>query len=226
MKFKEYFGTEPSDIKKTCILCQNYDMPLFSDSSANGFFVKSADAGSATVIALKNNFLAGDTVLYLKETKCENIILFGSCGGCGNVESGDLLMIEKAYNYESFSKMLSYDENPGYISSGEGLLRSFYSQNAYSDLIKTNSACVSSLLLEAKYINFFKKNDINAVDMESSIVFSAAKDINAAVLCLMYVADHIENNPVGEILAEKTKKKIASARKKLAQMILRFADEQ
>lgn len=225
MKFKEYFGSASSDIKKTCIICQNYDMPLFAENAVNGFFVKSADAGNATVIALKNNFLAGDTVLYLKETKCKNIILFGSCGGCGNVASGDMLMIDKAYNYESFSNMLAFDKTSGFVSSSDQLTRSFYAKNRYGELIKTNSACVSSLLLETKYINFFKENDICAVDMESSIVFSAAADIKASVLCLMYVADHIENNPVGEKLAQRAKKKISSARKELARMILRFADE-
>ena len=61
--------------------------------------------------------------------------------------------------------------------------------------------------------------------MESSIVFSAASYIKACVLCLMYVADHIESNPIGKNLAEKTKQKISSSRKKLAKMILRFADE-
>ena len=66
-------------------------------------FRKSAAASNTTIIALKNNFLAGDTVLYLKEQNVKTSY-FLKLGGCGNVESGDLFMIDKAYNYESFSK--------------------------------------------------------------------------------------------------------------------------
>lgn len=222
MNFNEYFGIAPSSVKKTCIICQNYDMPLFAEKAKNGFFAKTANTPGATVIGLKNNFLAGDTVLYLKKTKCSTIFLFGSCGGCGEVESGDMLMIDKAYNFESFSNMLNPDKEAGYFCSDEELLRKFYLAYPYEDLIKTNSACVSSLVLESRYINWFKENDICGVDMESSIIFSAAKEIGAKAASFMYVADHIEKNPFGEIPADSAKKKISNGRRKLADMILRF----
>lgn len=226
MNFKDFFGIPSCDIKNSCIICQNYDLSLFAEESLNGFFIKTANFGDATIIALKNNFLAGDAVLYLKESKCKNIFLFGSCGGCGDVESGDLLMIEKAYNFESFSKMASFDQKPDHFASSNELLAEFYKENLYEDLIKTNSACVSSLLLESKYINWFKENEVCAIDMESSIVFSAAKEIGAEAACFMYVADHIETNPLGQKLKEETKEKISLARKRLAKMILDFVNEQ
>lgn len=230
MNFKKFFGLSASDIKQNCIFCQNADFSLFAKdgNSAKGLFVKTANTRSATVIALKNNFLAGDAVLYLKETKCTKIFLFGSCGGCGNIEAGDLLIIDKSYNYESFSKMLAFDVNPGFISSSQKLTNSFLSKNSGASirLTKTNSACVSSLLLETRYKGLFGQKGINALDMESSIVFSAAKDIEAEVACLMYVSDHIDTNPLGKNTEEKTKRKIFFARKKLAEMITDFTDEQ
>jgi purine-nucleoside phosphorylase len=131
-------------------------------------------------------------------------------------------MVENAYNFESFSKMLSFDAKPDYIASSRELVLEFYKRNRYEDLIKTNSACVSSLLLESGYIGWFKENSICAVDMESSIVFSAAKEIGAEAACFMYVADHIEKNPVGKKIEETSKEKIARARKKLAAMITDF----
>ena len=222
MEFKNFFGVPHGSIKQNCVICQSYDLSLFADSCANGFFVKTANAGRATVIALKNNFLAGDAVLYLKNTACKNIFLFGSCGGCGDVESGDLMMIDKAYNFESFSKMLSFDANPEFSASSQELTAEFYKKNPYEDLIKTNSACVSSLMLEASYIGWFKENGVCAIDMESSVVFSAAKKIGAQAACFMYAADHIEKNPAGKILQDAAKKKISSARKKLAAMITDF----
>jgi len=226
MEFKHFFGIPAQNIKQNCIICQSYDLSLFAENAKNGFFVKTAETGKAVVIALKNNFLAGDAVLYLKNTACRNIFLFGSCGCCGDVESGDLLMIDKAYNLESFSKMASFDADPEYISSSKELTSSFYKKNLYEDLIKTNSACVSSLVLESKYINLFKEKHICAIDMESSIVFSAAKEIGAQAACFMYAADHIEKNPLGETPQESLKKRISSARKKLAQMITDFINAQ
>ncbi|MCL2334611.1 MAG: hypothetical protein FWC57_00945 [Endomicrobia bacterium] len=230
MNFKDYFGIEKNDVLKNCILCQSYDLPLFSKESENGFFVKTSKTKNATVIAMKNNFLAGDTVLYLKDSKCENIILFGSCGVCGDLESGDLIMSAKACNLESFSRMLasrmlSFDKTPDFVEADAGLTAKFYSRYPYEDLISANSACVSSLVLEEQYAGWFKKNGIYAVDMESSIVFSAARTIGAHAACFMYAADHIEKSPVGQKLAEKTKSSIAAARKKLAKMILDFANE-
>jgi purine-nucleoside phosphorylase len=225
MEFKNFFAMTPQNVKRDCIICQSYDLPLFAEDASNGFFVKTADAGKATVIALKNNFLAGDAVLYLKNTACKNIFLFGSCGGCGDVESGDLMIINKAYNFESFSKMVSFDANPDFCMSSQELTAAFYEKNLYEDLIKTNSACVSSLLLESKYISWFKKNGICALDMESSIVFSAAKEIGAQAACFMYAADHIEKNPIGEMPEENSKKRISSARKKLARLITDFINE-
>lgn len=224
MKFKDFFGMTAQETKNNCIICQIYDLPLFAKESNNGFFVKTASAGNTTVIGLKNNFLAGDAVLYLKESNCKNIFLFGSCGGCGDVESGDLLIIDKAFNLESFSKMVSSGEKTEFINSSETLTSDFYGKNIYADLIKTNAACVSSLLLESRYIEWFKSNDICAVDMESSIVFSAAKEIGAEASCFMYVADHIEKDSLGQELEAKTKARISCARKKLAGMILDFSN--
>ena len=225
MEFKDFFGMSSSEIKKICIICQNYDLPLFSQESKNGFFVKTADAGNATAIALKNNFLAGDAVLKLKDSGCENILLFGSCGGCGEVESGDILFIDKTYNLESFSKMLKLEEEMESAPFSESLNSAFYGKYPYEDLIKTNSACVSSLILETLYTSRFKDNGICAIDMESSIVLSAANKIGAQAACFMYVADHIEKNPVGIELEKKQKNKISLSRKKLAKMIMDFTND-
>jgi len=225
MNFKDYFGIEKDDMRKNCVLCQSYDLPLFSKEAQNGFFVKTAQTEKATVIALKNNFLAGDTVLYLKNSKCENIILFGSCGVCGDMESGDLIMAAKACNLESFSKMLTFEKTPDFVKANEELTAEFYAKFPYEDLISSNSACVSSLALEEQYIDWFKKNAVYAVDMESSIVFSAARAIGVRAACFMYAADHIEKSPVGHELSQNIKNKIAAARKKLAKMVLDFAND-
>ena len=211
MNFKAFFGILPSEVKETCVICQHYDMNLFADNSSNGLFVKTAQSKNATIIGIKNNFLAGDAVLLLKETKCKTVFLFGSCGGTGDVEIGDLFVIDKAYNFESFSKMLSKNTTAKFFQG-----HSIFVEN----LTKTNSACVSSLILENRFVDLFKKYDINAVDMESSIVYSAAKSIGLKVCAYLYASDHLQKAPFGTELDAKAKEKISSARKKLSQILL------
>jgi len=211
MDFKNFFAIAKNEIRETCIICQGFDLPLFSKTAKNGLFVKTAQMENATIIALKNNFLAGDAVLHLKGSSCKNIILFGSCGGCGNVNIGDLLTIDKAYNFESFTDMLEKNKKP-----------SFRSCIAFPDngILTTNSACVSSLLLEKDYIGFFKQNKISAIDMESSVIASAANEIGAQVSCLFYVSDLVEA-PFGAVLKNSEKQRISEARKKTAETIKR-----
>jgi uncharacterized Fe-S radical SAM superfamily protein PflX len=55
MNFKTFFGTDEQSINRNCIICQNFDISLFSNEVSNGLFFKSANIKTATVIALKNN---------------------------------------------------------------------------------------------------------------------------------------------------------------------------
>jgi len=225
MNFKEYFGISEKDIKQNCIICQSFDISLFADKISKGLFIKSAYTGNTTVIALKNNFLAGDAVLYLENTKCKNIILFSSCGGCSDMKHGDLIAVNKAYNLESFSNMLNFHDSPDYCNSSKKLLIDFYKKNHCRNLMKANSACVGSLALESKFFNWFKEKKISVVDMESSIILSAAKKTKKNAVCLMYVADLVGRDFIIDVNDKFSKKRISDARKKLAKMILRFCNE-
>ncbi|MDR2066864.1 MAG: hypothetical protein LBP57_03380 [Endomicrobium sp.] len=226
MNFKTFFGIDKKNIKKNCIICQNFDISLFSREVSNGLFVKSTNIKTATIIALKNNFLSGDAILYLKGSPCENIFIFGSCGGYGKVTYGDLVIIDKAYNLESFSNMLNFKNQVDYYRSSTNLLNCFYKKNIHKNLIKTNSACVSSLYLESKFLDWFKEKEISAIDMESSIILSASSNIGCNAICLMYVSDIIKTKADIFLKENSIKQKVSASRKKLAEMILRFCDEQ
>ncbi|MDR2818480.1 MAG: hypothetical protein LBB37_03465 [Endomicrobium sp.] len=223
MDFKTFFGIFEKDIKHNCIICQSYDISLFSDKISVGLFVKCANIANATVIALKNNFLAGDVILHLKNTICENILLFGSCGGCNGRGYGDIIIIDKAYNLESFSTMLNFKEEAEYSQSTRLLFNDFLAKSGIADIIKTNSACVSSLVLESNFLSWFKKKEVSVADMESSIIFSAAKHINKSAIGLAYVTDFIGQAPMIQI-DTTNKQKIASSRKKLAESLVKFCD--
>jgi purine-nucleoside phosphorylase len=152
--------------------------------------------------------------------------LFGSCGEYGDLNRGDLVMIDKAYNLESFSKMLNFDKIVEYYESSKDLLYDFYKKNLYEDLIKTNSACVSSLALEVNFLDLFKEKEISAIDMESSIILAASQAINRNAACFMYVTDLIGKDIMLSKEEKSIKQRIASSRKKLADILLRFCDEQ
>ncbi|MDR2251231.1 MAG: hypothetical protein LBD98_00065 [Endomicrobium sp.] len=161
---------------------------------------------------MKNNFLAGDVILHLKNTICENILLFGSCGGCNGRSYGNIIIIDKAYNLESFSSMLNFKEEVEYYQSTRLLFNDFLAKSGIAEIIETNSACVSSLALESNFLSWFKKKEISVADMESSIIFSAAKYINKNAIGLAYVTDFIGQAPTMHI-DTINKQKIESSKK-------------
>ena len=101
-------GINLKEIKRTCVICPVSDHSLFAKLGKpkrnNLFFAKIMNYENVTVISTKNNFLVGDIVLCLKNSACENIILFGSCGGIGDVKIADKLIVKKVFNL--FVKML------------------------------------------------------------------------------------------------------------------------
>lgn len=214
------------EIKKNCIICPVSDNALFKDlgkgKRANGLFAKIINYDKATIISTKNNFLVGDVVLQLKNTNCENIILFGSCGGAGNSKIGDRFIIKKTFNFESFSEMLEMKRNPDVYYPSTILLNDFLEKNKDGLLSKVQCATTNSILLEKMYKDWFDKNRVNAIDMECSLVFSAASSINKKAIALMYVTDHISSEPFNNELEESIKEQILNSRKMLAKSICEF----
>jgi hypothetical protein len=71
--------------------------------------------------------------------------------------------------------MLNCDKNSEYYRSSEDLLYDFYKKYFHKNLMKTNSTCVGSLVLESNFQTGLKKG-ILAVDMESSVILSSSKN--------------------------------------------------
>lgn len=221
-----YFGISLSEIKKNCIICPVSDGTLFKELGksvkTNGLFAKITNYEKATVISTKNNFLVGDVVLQLKNTACENIILFGSCGGAGNVNIADKFIVKKVFNFESFSEMLEMKRNPDVYYPSTILFNDFFTKTANETIQKVQCATTNSILLEQMYKDWFDKNKVNAVDMECSSVFSAASSINKKAIALLYVTDHISKEPFNEELTDTIKTKILNSRKVLAKAVCEF----
>jgi len=119
--FKTLFGLEPCEIKKTCIL-----VPILTKGMLDALKIKNLSKGTPYSCASSENFtlihsrvgapFSGDCVLHLKNTACENVILFGSCGlvektNLFNV--GSIVTPTTGYSFESFSSLLlNKNKNP------------------------------------------------------------------------------------------------------------------
>jgi nucleoside phosphorylase len=219
-------GINLKEIKKTCVICPVSDHSLFSklgkSKKNNLFFAKIMNYDNVTVISTKNNFLVGDIVLCLRNSECENIILFGSCGGIGDVKIADKLIVKKAFNFESFSEMLEMKRNPDSYYPSTILLENFLSKTK-KDIKQVKCITSNSIVLQRTYKDWFDKNKINAVDMECSSVFSAASAINKKAIALFYVTDHVsEASPFETKLDEKQTAKLLAVRQELANSICDF----
>jgi nucleoside phosphorylase len=225
-----YFGIELQEIRKFCVICPVSDNTLFTSlgksKKYSGLFAKIINYEKVTIISTKNNFLVGDIVLQLKNTSCENIILFGSCGGAGDVKISDKIIVKKVFNFESFSEMLEMKRNPDSYYPSASLVGEYLLKNTKLDIQHVKCATTSSLVLEKKYKDWFSKNKINAIDMECSSVFSASCSINKKAIAMFYVTDIIGvNEPFGNDVEQAQKSAILKARHALAKSICNFIND-
>ncbi|MFA7675072.1 MAG: hypothetical protein WCY38_03300 [Endomicrobiia bacterium] len=222
-----YFGIELQEIRKFCVICPVSDNTLFTSlgksKKYSGLFAKIINYEKVTIISTKNNFLVGDIVLQLKNTSCENIILFGSCGGAGDVKISDKIIVKKVFNFESFSEMLEMKRTPDAYYPSTMLFEEFLSKNTKNNLLQVKCATTNSILLENVYTDWFDKNKVNAIDMECSLVFSAASSINKKAIALLYVTDHITSSKLFDNqMEESQKEKLLNARQSFAKSICDF----
>lgn len=231
LPFEKLFGLPASKIKKHAVLCPGNDASLFCDTETVKLHVRGQlfgvfDTEYFSIITTKYNLHIGDCVLSLKDTPCENIYLFGSCGGLGNIEIGDAFLINKAYDYEGFSRTLKNGEPGGILLPDKKLLETFKLHVKAVKVIPSACVTVSSIVLEEPNIENFLGKRISCVDMESSIVFSAAKHIGRKAIATLYVTDIIGQKPFSEPLNSVQAVKVKQTRLKLANalkdFILRF----
>ena len=210
-KFEILFGVKESQIKSTCII-----MPFFKKGILKDFGIEQFSkgrlygTGNSELFTLIHSGISasftGDAVLYLSNTSCKNIILFGSCGlteSTKDIKLGSLITPLNCLAMESFTEMLS--------ASNKDFNISYPDKNMLEGFLKTNNqyvkkavcASVGSLNMEEENIDLFKTKGIQAVDMECSAVFAAAKHINCRAMAILYVSDILIENPFYMKLSKK-----------------------
>lgn len=224
--FKKLFGVEKESVKKNCII-----LPFVSSNILNGLGVKKLARGMLYGCAQAKDFsvihsgmgtgLTGDAILYLKQTACINLFLFGACGSTGTFAIGDVVSVFLAHEEESFSKTL--------FSPVHHQWPSFYPDRGLQDAVektgifkRANCLTVSSLKLEGERLGAFKGQSIDVVDMECSAFFSAARFNKQKALGFLFVTDIVNQKPFYETRSVSEKKLLQNSIKKGAHFLCDF----
>lgn len=226
-KFDKLFGVRAGQVRKNCVLlpCVNKDMLA-------GFGVKSLGRGKLYGCSNLGNFslihtgmsagLVGDAVLYLKETPCENVVLFGSCGSLGKLDIGSLVMPVKCVAQESFTEMLKGAQEPRVFYPDNDLTEAFLQQYPDAGIKKATCLTVSSLKLEEERAQAFQDQGIDVVDMECSAFFSSARHVGLKAMSLFYVSDVVLEKPFYLPLSVQDKKTRDASMKSAVSMLCDF----
>lgn len=168
----------------------------------------------------------GDAVLYLKETKANNLFLFGSCGLIKQSESlniGSLVSPYQAYNMESFCDMLYNKFASSIFYPDKKALKRMMKR--IPRITEVTCATVGSLKLEEENAeNIFGRN-IDVVDMECSAFFAAAKFIKRKAAALFYISDIARLKPFYYTLSNEERLILLSSIKESAELLREFIQE-
>lgn len=229
--FKAIFGIENQEVRKTCIL-----MPFIGKGMLSAFGIATLSRGMLYAGASNKDFtvivtgigapLVGDAVLYLGESGCRKVILFGSCGlvsADNGLSLGSVVCPSRAYAQESFSDMLGNRKVSSRVYyPHKPLLRKFLAGAKRYGVKEVSCVSVGSLKLEESWRPIFIANAITALDMECSAFFSASAALRLQALALFYVSDIIGKKPFYVHMQSSEKAHVALARREAAGLLCGF----
>jgi len=198
--FSVLFGIEQSQVQEHVILAPMVPEQLLCllDVSPwkKGRLYSCAQGQDFTLIkTMVGAWSVGDAVLHLSQTPCRDILLWGSCGSLGRLALGELVCPQKAFELESFSRMLS-DPRTGESFEPDPEFNSRLLGSGVSGQIKAVSVLtVGSLQLEEPNAAVFRSQGIDVLDMECSAFFAAAHHIRKPAAALFFVSDIVGEKP-------------------------------
>jgi purine-nucleoside phosphorylase len=167
--------------------------------------------------------LAGDAVLYLKETSCRKMVLFGSCGLVKEKDGlglGSLVSPCAAYAYESFSDLLAGDDLSRKIAKPDPrALEQFLSAGARQVVCAT----FGSLKLEETRRGELSDKGIDVLDMECSAVFAAARHTGLPAAALFFVSDVLTGRQYDQPATPHERRLLADALERAHEKIVLFS---
>jgi len=228
-EFLALFGIKPGEVSKKCILTPLLDKPILSELKIKKLFHGKLYSCAATedftlIRTGMGAALTGDAVLYLKDTPCREIFLFGSCGLVAPQQGfsiGSLVAPLECYAYESFSEILSGGSGGTKVFAADRcLLDAFLSQAP--GITAVSCATVSSLKLEENLAAKFIEKGISVVDMECSAFFSASAYLGLRSMAVFYVTDIIKDKPFYTALSREQKLKISTSKTRALKFLRSF----
>lgn len=233
-QFEALFGIKASQVKRNCLLLPLLPKGILAELKIRkirrGKLYGSADAADFTLVHTgMGPALAGDAVLYLKETPCRNIFLFGSCGLVREKEGlsiGSLVSPFRCFASESFTEILWERKITSKLFyPRKGLFEDFLAVARGAGVKKATCATIPSLKLEEDLSVSFVKKGIDVVDMECSAFFSAADFVGLKAVALFYISDIIKNKPFYRQFRPHLKLKLQSSIRNAAGLLCRFIKE-
>ncbi len=203
--FEFLFGQPVHSIQKTCVLA-----PMINKGMLESLGVRQMQkgqpysSGNNHCLTLIHSHIGaaftGDCVLYLKDSPCENLILFGSCGLVeknADLNIGAIVCPDQVVEMESFSSLLNnkYSRRRALAKPNARLFHQLTDINSPHIHIVTG-ATLGSIALEDAYKKWLKEKPIHIVEIECSAFFLAAQKNKKHAAALFYVTDILcETNP-------------------------------
>ena len=231
MSFKTIFGLEPDQIQKTCLLLPHLPKGILNylrvPQLSQGKIYATGNNNYFTIIHTKIGApLCGDAVLYLNDTKCENIIFLGTCGIIKRIDYldiGTIVCPESCLEMESFSQALTgINKIENYSYPDNLFLKNFRTHAKGADICSPKGVSFGSLKLEERYIEYLTKTGIDVVDMECSALFAAAQNIKRKAVAVMVCTDIVGEKPFYRTYSPEDQKSVNGAIKQAAETIYAF----
>ncbi len=233
MPFETLFGIRKTDVKRTCVL-----LPLLSKKIVQQLGVRHLSRGriysagnSAHFTLIRTGVgptLAGDAVLYLADTSCRDIILFGSCGlvaGAEDIRRGSLLSPSICYAADSFTMLLQGDSRPWDPYRADDNLHGQFLKFCGAEIVN-NAVCLSigSLNMEDELLPLFESKEIQALDMECASVFAAAAHTRRRAVALLCVTDIVGEKAFHAELSREDAAILGSSVTKAVRILCEFTE--
>lgn len=159
--------------------------------------------------------LTGDVILALGCTPCRRVVFMGSAGGLGSrIQIGDLIIVEKSFCGDGFSRYLDQDvipgdcflqpARPGRVLTGQ--LRKSTEQACHAGSVPFCTGAVFST--DSILAQFFRLDYLAeelgciGIEMETAAVFRAARLVGIQAAALLQVSDAPQQNK--SVLAGRT----------------------
>ncbi len=208
-----------------------HELSSFKGRFYSGFTAEQYGCNFGVVYCGVGDRLLGDAILLLEEAGGDSVIFAGSCGGLKDVAIGDIVICEKAFNGEGFTRHLKEDSDIrailndpqwGYADKALGdVCKKIIDQQSGPDIKceKGSIFTTGSLLVETdENLNILREEGFTGIEMEVSAVYGAAATAGIKAVAILYVSDLPGEKELWELLNDAQKLRYDKGFRQLVRM--------